>query len=124
VDALVGRQTRVHHDLDLAIVADREATALAALAELGYAVETDWRPLRVEVVPPGRGWVDLQPVVFDKSGHRWQTDLDGGRFHYPKECFVTGTIAGRTVNCLSLTQQLLFHSGCEPRNRLSSRSEA
>ena len=40
VDALVGRQTRAHRDLDLAVDAEDEGRALAALARRGYRVET------------------------------------------------------------------------------------
>jgi len=116
VDALVGRQTRPHRDLDLAIDAAGESAALAALGQLGYAVETDWRPVRVEVAAPGRGWVDLHPVVFDVHGLGRQADLGGGSFAYPAGCFVSGWIGGRPVGCLSVAQQLAFHSGYEPRD--------
>lgn len=116
VDALVGHQTRPHRDLDLAITADHEAAALHALGKLGYVIETDWRPVRVEVVAARRGRVDLHPLTFDEAGDGHQASLDGGSFHYPKHCFTTGTIAGRRVNCLSVEQQLHFHSGYEPRD--------
>ena len=115
VDALARRQTRPHRDLDLAIPADHEAVALGALAALGFAVETDWRPVRVELAAPGRRWVDLHPVVFDASGHGRQADRDGSHFDYPPGCLTTGTIAGRSVACLSVAQQLRFHAGYEPR---------
>lgn len=115
VDALFGRQTRPHRDLDLAIDAAAEQAALHALAQRGYVVETDWRPVRVEVAAPGGRWVDLHPVVFDKAGDGVQADLGGGIFTYPAACFVTGTIAGREVGCLSVQQQVKFHSGYEPR---------
>ncbi|WP_225852160.1 nucleotidyltransferase domain-containing protein [Micromonospora sp. AMSO12t] len=116
VDALVGHQTRAHRDLDLAIAAEQEAAALNALGRLGYVVETDWRPVRVEVVADGRGRVDLHPLAFDEAGDGHQAGLDGGTFRWPKGCFTTGTIAGRRVDCISVTQQLLFHSGYEPRD--------
>lgn len=45
VDALVGHQTRPHRDVDIDIDAECEQAALAALEELGYTVETDWRPI-------------------------------------------------------------------------------
>ena len=115
VDALAGRQTRAHRDLDLAVPADREVEALEALAALGFAVETDWRPVRVELAAPGERCVDLHPVVFDAIGHGRQADLDGGHFDYPPGCFTTGTIAGGTVACLSVSQQVRFHAGYEPR---------
>src|SRR3954454_15121378 len=55
VDALVGRQTREHRDLDLAIDGEQEASALAALRRLGYEVETDWRPAPGARRAGGRG---------------------------------------------------------------------
>src|SRR3954465_6298085 len=97
VDALVDRATRRHRDLDLALDARDEAAALAALAGLGYAVETDWRPGRGGLAPPGERWVDLHPVAFDAAGHGVQAGPDGGRFDYPRDGFTTGTIAGVTV---------------------------
>lgn len=115
VDALAGRTTRPHRDLDLAIDADDEAAVLAALHGLGYAVQTDWRPVRVELAAPGERWVDVHPVAFDDTGAGRQAGLDGSFFDYPAGCFVTGTIGGRTVRCLSVTQQLAFHEGYEPR---------
>ena len=115
VDALVGRRTRPHRDLDLAIDAAREPDAMRALEALGYAVETDWRPVRVELVEPGEGRVDLHPVVF-KDGAGRQAGLDGDWFDYPRGDLVTGTIDGRTVPCISPRLQLTFHQGYEPRD--------
>ena len=53
VDALVGRQTRLHRDLDLAVDARNETVALRVLGRRGYRVETDWRPVRVELIAEG-----------------------------------------------------------------------
>ncbi len=116
VDALVGEQTREHRDLDLAIDAHTEAKALEALDALGYRVETDWRPARVELAAGHERFVDLHPVTFDAHGHGRQSDLDGGHFDYPPECFVTGRIGGQAVPCLSVEQQRRFHTGYEPRD--------
>jgi lincosamide nucleotidyltransferase A/C/D/E len=111
VDALVGRETREHRDLDVAIDADDEALALETLRGLGYEVETDWRPVRVELGAAGSRWVDLHPVRFDGHGNGRQASLDGGFFEYPSGCFVTGRIAERAVPSLSVDQQLLFRTG-------------
>ncbi|MEH1098692.1 nucleotidyltransferase domain-containing protein [Micromonospora sp. CPCC 205561] len=116
VDALVGHQTRTHRDLDLAIAVEHEAAALRALGRLGYLVETDWRPIRVEVVAAGRGRVDLHPLTFDQAGDGHQAGPDGGSFRWPKDCFTIGSIAGRRVDCISVAQQLVFHSGYQPRD--------
>ena len=115
VDALVGRQTRPHRDLDLALDATGETAALGALALLGYVVETDWRPVRVELAAPGARWVDLHPVAFDAAGRGTQADRGGATFDYPVGCFVTGVVGGREVGCLSVAQQVAFHTGYPPR---------
>jgi len=114
VDALVGHQTRVHRDLDLALDADHQVTALQLLHERGYVVETDWRPVRLELAAPGRGWVDLHPVSF-VDGVGLQADLTGGHFTYPAEAFTEGALEGARVQCLSREQQISFRSGYELR---------
>ena len=115
VDALVGRQTRSHRDLDLALDADNETVALRTLEGRGYRLETDWRPVRVELVAEGRRWVDVHPVVFDATGHGRQADLGGGQFEYPPRAFDQGALGGVCVPCLSRDQQLLFHTGYQLR---------
>jgi lincosamide nucleotidyltransferase A/C/D/E len=115
VDALVGRQTRLHRDLDLAVDARNETVALRVLGRRGYRVETDWRPVRVELIAEGRGWVDVHPVVFDATGHGCQADLGGRQVDYPPEAFDQGSLGGVRVPCLSRAQQLLFHTNYEPR---------
>jgi len=91
VDALVGRQTRAHRDLDLLVDAQRLEECLGLLAARGYAVETDWLPVRVEVVAPERGWVDVHPVRLAADGCGVQAGLNGTRFDYPADCFATGS---------------------------------
>jgi lincosamide nucleotidyltransferase A/C/D/E len=115
VDALVGRQTRPHRDLDLLIEAARLDAALGALRGLGYEVETDWLPVRVEVAAPGRGRVDLHPVVFGADGHGVQAGPDGTTYEYPAGCLVPGRIDGREVGCLTVARQVEAHTGYEPR---------
>jgi lincosamide nucleotidyltransferase A/C/D/E len=118
VDVLLGRQTREHRDVDVAVdvtASGAERRALAALAELGYAVETDQRPTRVELRAPGDRWVDLHPVVFDERGHGRQADLDGGWFDYPADALITAVIDDIEVACICVELQLRFHEGYPPR---------
>jgi lincosamide nucleotidyltransferase A/C/D/E len=115
VDALVGRQTRPHRDLDLLVEDACLHEALAALGRLGYLVETDWLPIRVEVAAPGPRWVDLHPVAFDDDGHGMQAGPDGTAFEYPAACLVTGRLDGRPVACLSIDRQIEAHTGFELR---------
>jgi lincosamide nucleotidyltransferase A/C/D/E len=115
VDALVGRQTRCHRDLDLAIDARDEACAIEALFAIGYRVETDWRPVRVELRRGDHRWVDLHPVHFDEHGNGRQHDVDGGWFLYPRSGFTTGRLGDAQVLCLTADQQIRFHMGYTPR---------
>jgi lincosamide nucleotidyltransferase A/C/D/E len=119
VDALVGRQTRPHRDLDLAVdVTSRTLDQVVeSLAGRGYRVETDWRPVRVELAAPGARWVDVHPLTFDQHGVGHQANVAGLQpFRYPPSGFARGLIDGRAVGCLSVAQQLAFHSGYAPRD--------
>jgi lincosamide nucleotidyltransferase A/C/D/E len=115
VDALVGDQTRPHRDVDVDFDAAYEALVLERLADLGYSIETDWRPNRVELAAPGRGWVDLHPLVIDENGDARQASHDGGWHEFPSSWFTTGTLGGMTVPCISIEAQRIFHSGYELR---------
>lgn len=95
--------------------AEDETTTLRVLEKRGYAIETDWRPVRVELARPTVGWVDLHPVTFNQTGHGRQTDLTGGYFEYPPEAFTHGSLGGFMVACLSRGQQLRFHQGYQLR---------
>ncbi|ANZ41897.1 amino acid transporter [Lentzea guizhouensis] len=116
IDALVGMQTRLHGDLDLMHRLDQEPLVVEALARAGFAETLSWRPVRF-VVSDGWREVDLHPLRFAADGSAVQSSLTDEPFRYPADCFVTGTIAGRTVPCLSAAQQVYFHQGYEPRER-------
>jgi lincosamide nucleotidyltransferase A/C/D/E len=115
VDALVGQETRSHRDLDLAVDCDDLEACLSCLARLGYAVETDALPLRVELAAEGNRWVDIHPVRFDARGCGVQGDLAGRHFRYPSGAFSSGRLGTRRIPCLSASQQEAFHTGYEPR---------
>lgn len=115
VDALVGRQTRPHRDVDLDFDAHFEDAVLAALSELGYVIETDWRPNRVELVAPGNRWADLHPLVVHADGSARQAALDGGWHQFDRSWFTTGLLGGKRVPCVSAEAQRQFHSGYELR---------
>lgn len=115
VDALVGRETRLHRDVDVDFDATYEDAVLEALTGLGYSIETDWRPNRVELSASGHRWVDLHPLVIDDKGGARQAALDGGWHEFHRSWFTTGTLGGLAVPCVSVEAQRLFHSGYELR---------
>jgi [ribosomal protein S5]-alanine N-acetyltransferase len=115
IDALLGTQTRQHADLDLAFRADQEPGVLAALREQGYRLVLDHRPGRIVVADDDGHEIDLHPVAFDANGDGIQTGIRGEVFHYSREGFAHGSIGGQSVPCLSVAQQLRFHSGYDLR---------
>ncbi|WP_420038007.1 nucleotidyltransferase domain-containing protein [Streptomyces sp. cg28] len=118
IDALVGEQTRDHRDLDLMHRQDQEAVVLAALSAEGFVESLDWRPVRFVVRDPRGLEIDLHPLVFSDDGSAVQASPDPERpFVYPSSCFVTGTVRGTSVPCLSAEQQVYFHQGYEPTER-------
>jgi lincosamide nucleotidyltransferase A/C/D/E len=115
IDALVGEQTRPHRDLDLMHRRDQEPAVVRALAAAGFAETLDRRPVRFVVTGPTGQELDLHPLVFAADGSAVQASPDPERpFVYPVGCFVTGTILGTAVPCLSAEQQVYFHQGYEP----------
>ena len=64
----------------------------------------------------GRGWVDVHPLTHDAEGNRYQAGLDGERYLYPADCFVTGHVLGRPIPCLSVPLQIEWHEGYELRD--------
>jgi lincosamide nucleotidyltransferase A/C/D/E len=115
VDALVGRRTRRHADLDVVLHADRFDAVLDELLAEGFAVATDWRPVRIEVAHADGRRVDLHPLTPHPDGGGTQPGLDGATFRYPPDAFATGTVDGVAVPCLSVRQQVAFHQGYDPR---------
>ncbi|MFF3217138.1 nucleotidyltransferase domain-containing protein [Streptomyces sp. NPDC002886] len=118
IDALLGRRTRDHRDLDLMHRREHEPALLAALAGAGFTETVDWRPVRFVFAHADGREIDLHPLVFAADGSAVQASLEPERpFRYPASCFVTGAIAGVAVPCLSAEQQVYFHQGYEPTDR-------
>ena len=115
VDALVGRQTRPHRDLDLDIDVRQTDAALEALRTLGYRTDGDFRPNRLELTAPGRGLVDLHFLTFDDAGNAVQFGMAGEVYPCPAEAFVSGSLAGRRVHTLAAAQQIAWRTGYEMR---------
>ena len=111
VDALVGRETRPHADVDLIMDADSLPAVLDLLAADGFVPTENWLPVRIEVAHPDGRRVDLHPARSRPDGSAVQAGLEGTEFCYPVGCTTTGTIAGRAVTCLTAAQQLTFRQG-------------
>jgi lincosamide nucleotidyltransferase A/C/D/E len=115
VDALVGRHSRPHQDLDLVIARHDCAAAQAALAGMEFQPDLTavpgW-PAQLLLVDAGGRRVDLHLVVFDGHGNGWQ-ELGGGAWGaYPAEGLTgVGMVGGRQVRCLTPQLQVRHHLG-------------
>jgi lincosamide nucleotidyltransferase A/C/D/E len=117
VDALLGHQTRHHHDLDLAVDADQLERLLNLLGALGFVPREDWLPVRIELEDALGRRVDLHPLRFGEDGSAVQASLWSTEFNYPSNAFTIGRIAARTVDCLTAQQQLALRDGYNWRDR-------
>ena len=117
VDALIGRQTRDHSDLDLAVEFAAFPAFERALLAQGFVERSrpdgpDWN--RVFLDGSGAS-VDLHGFWWDDDGRAVLGELSAGS-HYPAGALTgTGRIGGYPVNCVSVDAVLHFRNGFDPR---------
>jgi lincosamide nucleotidyltransferase A/C/D/E len=119
VDALVGRQSRSHDDLDV-VIDDYDhdlARAVDALKPLGYELVATyerraWMPKNTVLEDDtGRG-VDLDSLNWELLAREFGPPASeaADRASFEHRVFTEGTVAGKRVRCLSADVQLLFHT--------------
>lgn len=116
VDALAGKQTREHRDIDLDFDACQMDSLLRILQEAGYDIVTDERPVRIELYHPQYSYIDIHPFVLLEAGKAKQSDYEGGWFEFDADFFDVVSYKGRKIPCISLKGQNLFHTGYELRD--------
>ena len=120
VDALAGRETRSHDDLDLVLERKDAARAEAALQSLGYRYDrtaVPGLPARHVLRSRDGRQVDLHVVLRDAAGDAWQ-ELGGGAWgRYPAGGLAgRGLVGGIPVPCITVELQLSHHAGYPPRD--------
>jgi lincosamide nucleotidyltransferase A/C/D/E len=122
IDALLGRQTREHKDLDLLIKVDDVARLLELLEVSGFTLKYTWEENRW-IVEDGRRIptafvlahedgreLDFHAVRFDDRGvavAAWE----GERVFSPEDLAGVGTVSGVPVRCYSAEMQMRTHVG-------------
>lgn len=110
IDALLGEQTRVHRDLDIALE-HKDVPKLRALLEArGYrdVPRDDTRDCNFVMGDEYGHEVDFHSYTFDNHGK-----LVFG-VEYPRESLTgTGSIQGYPVTCISAEWMVKFHTGYE-----------
>lgn len=115
VDALIGRQTRDHDDLDVVVLLADGDPARCVLTDLGFAIREDEQTLCFVARDANDRRVDLHTVTLDDGGAALQLQEDGTHWRYPPGSLSgTGRVGDRRVACLSVEAQVLCHLNYEP----------
>ncbi len=117
VDILAGKQTRNHRDIDVNFDAQHTERLLNLLFEYGYKIDTDWKPVRIELYSEKYGYLDIHPFILNEDGTSKQADLEGGFYEFEKDFFSNAIFEGKKISCISLKGQKIFHSGYELRDK-------
>jgi lincosamide nucleotidyltransferase A/C/D/E len=108
VDALLGRQTREHADLDI-VIAYKDVSPLRKLLEAhGFSdvPRPDTRPVNFVLGDDLGRQVDIHTYTLDRENHPEQ-GLD-----YPLDSLDgTGSILGHHVRCIDAENMVRFHTG-------------
>lgn len=124
MDALAGRRTRRHVDLDLAVddgSADPSASAARALAASGFALVRDEEVpgayfLRRLLFEDRRGrLVDLHPAFLGRADET--TPSEDHVVRISADLLGTGQVGARELACLSGPCQLALHRAYQQRAR-------
>jgi len=108
VDALLGRQTRPHSDLDIAVETAAGQRLHEELVSQGFRTEVSGDHSSWNYVL-GRGHLLIDLHLIDIGADGDAVTPDGT---YPALGFTgTGTIGGRTVRCIEATTMIDFHTG-------------
>ena len=106
IDALLGRQTREHRDLDLGVGLDAVPRIETLLPEFRHESGESGLLLKDERARV----VDLLLVERSESGELWQQLAGGRRLLYDeRETRAAGLIGGRRVRCASVALQREHH---------------
>jgi len=115
VDALLGRQTRPHKDLDIALEDQHLVRFERFLASRGYrrTKREIERPFNFVLADQAGREIDVHVISLDERGNGNYGPPEKG-IMYPADSLVgSGTIEGHPVRCISPEWMVKFHSGYE-----------
>ncbi len=111
VDALLGRKSRKHSDVDVILRVADVPKVRRILKCRGFRFK-EGSPPNSFVLADGSGQeVDIHAVIFDVQGNGIYRMQNGEEWVYPAEGFSgTGKVAGNDLRCLSPDTQVLCHA--------------
>lgn len=114
VDALLGRQTRAHSDLDIVVEEKDLQDVVVFLQGEGYRdlPRPDRRAWNFALGDDNGRIVDLHVIVLDDRGNGRYGPPEAGEGGYPAEALEgRGAVNGQAVRCTSAAFQIRSHSG-------------
>jgi lincosamide nucleotidyltransferase A/C/D/E len=113
VDALLGEQTRLHKDLDIAIQQKDVPMLRRFLQTRGYGEIKleDAKAWNFVLGDENGKEIDVHVIVLDDKGNGLYGPPEKGEMYPAASLTGTGAIEGRTVRCISPEWMVKFHSG-------------
>lgn len=113
VDALLGKQTRSHSDLDIVVQRKDVPKLRGLLEERGYKdVERDDTSAWNFVLGNDKGrQVDVHAIAFDKKGNGLYGPKEKGMMYPAASLAGSGIIRGYAVKCVSAEYSVKSHTG-------------
>lgn len=117
VDALLGKQTRPHADLDIAIEQADVARLRSLLKSGGYTdiARADSSAWNFVLGDKAGRRIDIHAIVFDAAGNGILGPPENGNMYPAGSLDGSGVIAGRKVRCIAPAFLVRFHTGYPPR---------
>jgi lincosamide nucleotidyltransferase A/C/D/E len=118
VDALLGRQTRRHKDLDVAVQAKDVPDLCELLAQSGFREKGEdyARPWNYILIGDAGREIDLHIIELDSEGNGVYGG-DRGESYTAHALSGRGTIGGRDVHCIAAEDSVRFHSGYKLKDK-------
>jgi lincosamide nucleotidyltransferase A/C/D/E len=119
VDALLGEQTRLHKDLDIASQQKDISRLRQLLEDKGYREIKlrEARPWNFVLGDDKGREIDVHVIVIDERGNGIYGPPENSEMYPAASLTGTGSIDGRSVRCISPEWMVRFHSGYELKEK-------
>jgi lincosamide nucleotidyltransferase A/C/D/E len=119
VDALLGKQTRAHKDLDIAADERHVRKLRQWLESRGYTeIKLEQaRPWNFVLADAAGRELDVHVIGIDDQGNGIYGPRENGEMYPAASLTGTGSIGGRAVQCISPEWAVRFHSGYELKQK-------
>jgi lincosamide nucleotidyltransferase A/C/D/E len=111
VDALLGRETRAHHDVDIIVPVSDVPNLLEVCRGMGFTLRDGSPPHAFVLANESGREIDVHTVAFSNDGSAAHRMDSGENWIFPAESFTgSGVVEGVTVSCLSADAQVRCHA--------------